>query len=147
HSFPTRRSSDLSQLNGGKKMQQLFFEAAWDHTISDQDRYHITELFEAKDHEKGKGLESTYINHATNHRGDLLYTVLLHNYQDVAYAFVDENASLQDGADNIITEKFTIPENIPPRMSMQWTFIFPSSMADNINISEASFLLKNFNIW
>lgn len=122
-------------------MQQLFFEAAWDRTISDQDRRHITELFEAKDHEKGKGLESTYINHATNHRGDLLYTVMLHNYQDIAYAFVDKNASLQDPDGSIITEKFTIPVNLSPRTSMPWTFIFPSSMTDNINVSEASFLL------
>lgn len=122
-------------------MQQLFFEAAWDRTISDQDRNHITELFEAKDHGKGKGLESTYINHATNHRGDLLYTVMLHNYQDIAYAFVDKNASLQDPAGNIITEKFTIPVNLSPRTSMPWTFIFPIPMTDNINVSEASFLL------
>src|SRR5699024_322913 len=121
----------------GIKMQQLFFEAAWARTISDQDRRHITELFEAKDHGKGKGLESTYINH----RGDLLYTVMLHNYQDIAYAFVDKNASLQDGEGNIITEKFTIPVNLSPRTSMPWTFIFPSPMVDAVNVGEASFLL------
>jgi len=121
-------------------MQQLFFEAAWDRTISDQDRRYITELFEAKDHEKGKGLESTYIHHAINHRGDLLYTVMLHNYQDIAYAFVDKNASLQDPDGNIITEKFTIPVNISPRTSMPWTFIFPSSMVGAVKVSEASFL-------
>jgi len=122
-------------------MQQLFFEAAWDRTISDQDRNNIIELFEAKDHTKGRGLESTYINHATNYRGDLLYTVMLHNYQDVAYAFVDKNTSIQDGEGNIITKKFTIPVNISPRTSMPWTFIFPSSMADNINVNEATILL------
>src|SRR5699024_5974773 len=109
-------------------MQQLFFEAAWDRTISDQDRRYITELFEAKDHEKGKGLESTYINHSINHRGDLLFTFMLHNYQDIAYSFVDKNASLQDPDGNIITEKYTILVNISQRTNMQWSFIFTSLM-------------------
>src|SRR5699024_4804174 len=121
-------------------MQQLFFEAAWDRTISDQDRRYITDLFEAKDHEKGKGLESNYIINEINHSGDLLYTVMLHNYQYIAYVFVDKNASLQDPDCNIITENFTIPVNISPRTSMPWTFIFPSSMVDAVKVSEASFL-------
>src|SRR5699024_3271190 len=116
-------------------MQQLFFEAAWDRTISDQDRRYITELFEAKDHEKGKGLEHNYRDHAINQCGDLLYTVMIHNYHDIAYAFDDKNASLQDPDGNIITEKFTIPVNISPRTSMPWTFIFPSSMVGAVKVS------------
>src|SRR5699024_7064669 len=121
-------------------MQQLFFEAAWDRTISDQDRRYITELFEAKDHEKGKGVESTYINHAINHRGDLLYTVMLHNYHSIAFVVVDKNALLQYPESNIINEKCAITVHISPRTSMPWTLIFPSSMVGAVKVSEASFL-------
>src|SRR5699024_11974487 len=105
---------------------------------NEQNKIYNNKLLEEKVHEKGKGLEITYINHAINHRGDLLYTVMLHNYQDIAYSFVDKNASLQDPDGNIITEKFTIPVNISPRTSMPWTFIFPSSMVGAVKVSEAS---------
>lgn len=105
-------------------MQSLIFEAAWDKTISDRDRKKIESVFEELDH-NGEGLQTTFLQQAVNHRGKLLYMVLLHNYMDTDCSFQHKTATLTDKDGKSISETFSVPVKIPAHTSMPWTFIFP----------------------
>lgn len=120
-------------------MQQLYFEPAWDRTISEEDRQWIINLFSAQDHTTDEKLLCTYVRHATNHRGELLYTVILHNYRDSPYSFIDEKVTLLDLTGNFTSGIFTLPVDIPSYTSMPWTFIFTD--ADAVIVSDASLVL------
>lgn len=103
-------------------MQTLYFEQAWDRTISQVDRLLIEQLFEQTSFREG--VHFTYVRDAMNHKEERLVTVIIHNCQDapltindLCIAYEHEHQQMQ--------HTFTLPISINPRTSMPWTFIFP----------------------
>ena len=107
-------------------MQNLQFEASWDKALSLSDRQMIEGIFRESSKEISNGVHFAPIREAINHKGELLVTVLVHNITDQLLKF--ENAKLQYivHGEVIAQNRFTFPSlEIPPRVSMPWTFIFP----------------------
>ncbi|MEK5185218.1 SLAP domain-containing protein [Solibacillus sp. FSL W7-1324] len=107
-------------------MQKLQFEAAWDKTISTQDRLLIEQAFQ-KTKEQDQPISCDVIRKAINHKKQILITTLIHNRTEQQLTFNNRKIS-------IITEKGQITRNftidalsIPPYCSMPWTFIFDES--------------------
>lgn len=109
-------------------MQKLIYEQAWDKTLSKIDRQEIEEVF----HETKDGEEMfVTIWDATNHRGALLVTALIHNRGDEAVTFVEEKIRYVSNESVVAEHPFTIPAlSVEPKTSMPWTFIFPAGSWD-----------------
>ena len=107
-------------------MQQLQFEAAWEKTLAPQDLEYIKGIFQkTKDLTSSRILFSP-IREAINHKGELLVTVLVHNFSDLLVKFTNTRLLYKIQGDIKAEKAFTLPTLvIPPQVSMPWTFIFP----------------------
>lgn len=105
-------------------MQKLYFQSAWDQTISPADREKIIHLFQ----EQTKHLESdvhfSFLWKATNHKGEQLITVLIHNTEDHPFRLENKAVSYFEQEKRIATGMFSLPCEIAGHTSMPWTFIF-----------------------
>ncbi|UOQ48890.1 SLAP domain-containing protein [Gracilibacillus caseinilyticus] len=108
-------------------MQQLIFENAWDHTISDNDRKRIEQLFEETKTSASDGVLFTTIQVASNHRNDLLVTSLIHNFGESSADLTNASVQLVDkNNEDIATLQLQDDRlHMPAATSMPWTFIFP----------------------
>ncbi|GEL76773.1 SLAP domain-containing protein [Tenuibacillus multivorans] len=110
---------------------QLQFEEKWDKTISEQDRSKIEEVFNKTKTHVEEVIEVVTLWHATNHKGELLVTALIHNRSDESLHFRDTTVQYQTIHQLIAKRSFTISNlTIPPQTSMPWTFIFPNAKSD-----------------
>lgn len=108
-------------------MQKLQFEAAWDRTISAQDRLLIEDVFHQTKGEN-KIVSCCFIRMAINHKQQMLITTLIHNRTDQQLDFHNREVSFTTEAGKI-TQNFTINAfRIPPYCSMPWTFILDESI-------------------
>lgn len=108
-------------------MQKLQFEAAWEKTISPQDRLLIEEVFQQTKEER-KLVSCCLIRTAINHKKQMLITTLIHNRTDQQLNFHNREVSIITEPGNF-TQNFTIDAlKIPPYCSMPWTFIFDESI-------------------
>ncbi|KHD85459.1 hypothetical protein NG54_09300 [Heyndrickxia ginsengihumi] len=107
-------------------MQNLQFEKAWDRTLSAKDRKRIKEIFSET---KSISEHSVYFStlwQAKNYKGELLITVLIHNFRQQLLSFCETPIRYVEGTTIIAEHIFTIPSlRIEPTTSMPWTFIFP----------------------
>lgn len=108
-------------------MQQLQFESAWDKTIADQDRKRIERIFAETNFHQDQDITLAPATVAKNHKGQLLVTVLIHNFTNESYAF--HGKTLQYKEKNQIKGEHTFDSptlTIAEQTSMPWTFIFPA---------------------
>ncbi|QGH33365.1 SLAP domain-containing protein [Gracilibacillus salitolerans] len=113
-------------------MQKLYFEDAWNKTISPQDRMKIEEVFKQTKEDAEDGVSFVPIRSAVNHRNDLLITTLIHNFQS-------ENADLTNISIQLFQENKQIASqqieekrlHLPAKTTMPWTFIFPEMGNEN----------------
>ncbi|WP_077358338.1 SLAP domain-containing protein [Virgibacillus halodenitrificans] len=115
-------------------MQTLIFETAWDKTIAPRDREQIEALFiETKDL-FNEGIHFIPIRQAVNHRGDLLISVLIHNFSQEDYLFDKKTLQYKWEEKIIASHTFTLPFHIiKHHTSMPWTFIFPKETCVTTN--------------
>ncbi|MUK88020.1 SLAP domain-containing protein [Ornithinibacillus sp. L9] len=107
-------------------MQTLIFEPKWEKTIAPEDRRHIEEVFKLTTIAKEQEISFTPLQVATNHREELLVTVLIHNTGDTDYMFHQQPLTYSVGDNRIATHSFTIQHfTLKPKTSLPWTFIFP----------------------
>jgi|GEM_PF-877708 len=107
--------------------QTLFFQEAWERTISLTDKEEIIKLFERSSSERKPG-EVSFIPFrvALNYKGDILATVLIQNEVNSKVELLDFSLSLFDKEGYIATESFSYSNiALPPNSTMPWTFIFP----------------------
>ena len=108
-------------------MQKLQFEAAWEKTVSDQDRLLIEHVFH-QTKEQDPTVSCCVIRTAVNHRQQTLITTLNHNRTDQSVDFQNREITIVTD-EGLITHNFTIDAlEIPPYCSMPWTFIFDKSI-------------------
>lgn len=107
-------------------MQQLEFESSWEKAIAIKDRELITKIFQNSNIINGNNIRLEPIWEALNYKGEVLITVLIHNFMDTQLTFQHQKFAYIE-EETIITEHiFTIPQlMIKPKTSMPWTFIFP----------------------
>jgi len=107
-------------------MQQLQFEASWDKALAAEDRQTIEKIFnETKDINRVNILFSP-LREAINHKGELLVTVLVHNFTDHQLDFTNTKLVYSIHGEVIAENIFTLRAlSIPAFTSMPWTFIFP----------------------
>lgn len=120
-------------------MQLLRFEASWEKTVSDQDRAMIQQAFFKTNAANDKTIHFIPLRQALNYKGDLLATVLIHNFSHHPYAFHKEKIHYLENNQPMAEHTFTLPSLlIEPETSMPWTFIFPaSSLIDQITLENA----------
>ncbi|HWK23628.1 MAG TPA: SLAP domain-containing protein [Ureibacillus sp.] len=107
-------------------MQQLQFEASWDKALANQDRQNIENIFNETKHLKQASLSFSPIKEAINHQESLLVTVLIHNFTDEPYMFMNTKLLYRVQGDVVADNVFNLPIlTIPSEVSMPWTFIFP----------------------
>lgn len=107
-------------------MQQLQFEASWEKALSTQDRMNIQEIFNQSKHFNGLEITCTTVRVAINHQEALLVTALVHNFSNTILTFKDTKVSYTIEGELIAENLFTLPAlEIPAKVSMPWTFIFP----------------------
>ncbi|MBS4175581.1 SLAP domain-containing protein [Bacillus sp. FJAT-49736] len=107
-------------------MQKLYFESAWDKTISEKDRERIREAFHKTSIPHNSQLEFTRLWEAINHKGALLVTVLIHNFDSEELTFHNKLLQYRENEEITAAHPFTLPVPIKPETSMPWTFIFPA---------------------
>ena len=107
-------------------MQQLEFESSWEKAIAIKDRELITKIFQNSNVIDERSIRLEPIWEALNYKGEVLITVLIHNFTDTRLTFQHQKFAYIE-EETIITEHiFTIPQlMIKPKTSMPWTFIFP----------------------
>jgi SLAP domain-containing protein len=113
-------------------MQKLQYEASWDKALPMNDRERIISVFKETNTHHQPTIKFTPLWQATNHRGELLITVLVHNFSRDVFSF--NNTKLSYIAENevIAEHAFTIPAlAIQPETSMPWAFIFPVESLNN----------------
>ena len=121
------------------KIQQLFFETAWDKTISQQDRTQIEELFQQTQAITTSAITFVLVRTAVNHREELLVTALIHNFTEMAQDLTDSTVNLCWSGQQIATLSINDSRlQLPAKTSMPWTFIYPS--VDGANELETSSL-------
>lgn len=105
-------------------MQKLQFEAAWEKTISTQDRLLIEELFNRTKDDTGNAISCKIIRTAINHKQQVLITTLIHNRTAQLLNFQNREVICVT-SEKEIAQIFMIKAlRIPPTTSMPWTFIF-----------------------
>lgn len=109
-------------------MQKLTFEQAWDKTISLKDREKIHEVFLATNQKKNETIKFIPLWQAKNHKGELLVTVLIHNFSEQSLAFHNNKLHYLTSNNEIIAEHTFSHASLmlEPETSMPWTFIFPT---------------------
>ncbi|WP_391119428.1 SLAP domain-containing protein [Psychrobacillus sp. L3] len=106
-------------------MQKLAFEKSWDKALSGKDRKEIEKIFLETSRMNLPNVLLSPIRQAFNHKGELLITVLVHNFTQKAFNFHKTRLIYRENdvtiAENIFTLQALI---IQPNTSMPWTFIF-----------------------
>ncbi|MDX8046873.1 SLAP domain-containing protein [Gracilibacillus sp. S3-1-1] len=113
-------------------MQKLFFEDAWDRTISKEDRLNIKKVFEQTKKNAEEGITFVPVRSAINHRNDLLIISLIHNFQPEGTNLTNITIQLFQG-DRHIASRHIKEERLrlSAKTSMPWTFIFPEIGYEN----------------
>jgi SLAP domain-containing protein len=107
-------------------MQILRFESSWDKALSNKDRVMIQQLFLETSRSNDESIHFVPLWQAINHKGDLLVTVLIHNFTKHVHLFQDEKMHYLENKEIIAEHIFTLPSLIiEAKTSMPWTFIFP----------------------
>lgn len=114
-------------INGGVlNLQSLQFEASWEKAIAINDRKLITDIFQVSSKKGEVSIQLVPIWEAMNYKGEVLITVLIHNFTDTPLTFRHQKFTYQENETVVAEHIFTIPQVvIKPRNSMPWTFIFP----------------------
>lgn len=108
-------------------MQKLQFEAAWEKTISTQDRLLIEELFHRTKDDSQNEISCCIFRTAINHKHQLLITTLIHN-STAQFLYFQNREVICVTKEREIPQFFTIKAlTIPPHTSMPWTFIYDDS--------------------
>lgn len=113
-------------------MQQLKFEPSWDKALSSKDRIMFQKIFTKTCVSDTNRTQLVPVWHASNYKGELLITVLIHNFTNQTLTFHNTILRYIEG-DNVAAEHiFTHPSLIiEPEVSMPWTFIFPVECLNN----------------
>lgn len=103
-------------------MQTLYFEDAWNRTLSDEDREKITAHFENLMSQNDVII--SFLWEAVNHQNEKLVTVLIHN--PTSSSLDIHNTPIANPLSNgkLTISSFSIPVPIPAKTSMPWTLIF-----------------------
>lgn len=109
-------------------MQKLEFKSSWNKALSSKDRENIEEIFLEASKMEFLNVCFSPIRQALNHKGELLITVLIHNFTQQALTFVEKRLVYVENDEIIADYIFTLSTLIiQPEVSMPWTFIFPVS--------------------
>lgn len=113
-------------------MQKLQFETSWDKALSIKDRLMIEGLFESTKSIAAQSVQFTPIWEAENYKGELLITVLIHNFTEKDLVFNQTKLRYEAGQE-FAEHVFTLPNVIvPSKVSIPWTFIFPKDSRTNV---------------
>ncbi|MGE8207493.1 SLAP domain-containing protein [Heyndrickxia sp. NPDC080065] len=124
-------------------MQKLKFESSWDKTLSDKDRKRINQVFLGSNLSKEDSIQLTPLWQARNYKGELLVTVLVHNFGTQVLSFRDKNLCYVENNEVVAKHKFPLSNLIiEPKTSMPWTFIFPVESLCNEPGDKGSVLLS-----
>ena len=120
-------------------MQLLRFESSWDKTLSDKDRVMIQQTFLETNVPNDEGIHFIPLRQAINYKGDLLVTVLVHNFSKQIHLFQGENLHYFENNKVVAEHIFTLPSLIiESKTSMPWTFIFPvASLTGHLTLENA----------
>lgn len=111
---------------GGIKMQTLKFESSWHKALSNQDRKTIEAAFLETSKFNNTCIQFTPLWQASNHKGELLVTVLIHNFKLHPFSFYKTMIGYTEHSQILAEYAFTIPSlDIAPETTMPWTFIYP----------------------
>ncbi|MFJ8265295.1 SLAP domain-containing protein [Peribacillus asahii] len=107
-------------------MQKLQFEPSWNKTLSPKDRKIIEGIYLETTLSNHADIELTPLRQAINHKGELLVTVLVHNFSQQVLLFHNKELRYIENEEIIAEHIFSLPSLIIQReTSMPWTFIFP----------------------
>lgn len=107
-------------------MQTLKFEYSWDKALSHKDRKTIEAIFLETCNFNNGSIQLIPLWQASNHKGELLVTVLIHNFTQCTYNFNETLIGYSEHNELLAKHLFTISSLvIPPVTTMPWTFIFP----------------------
>lgn len=113
-------------------MHKLEFESSWDKTISNKDRQKIEAVFLETCQSNNQRIQLTPLWQAFNHKGELLVTVLIHNFTMHPYSFQNTKLKYIQANEVCIEHSFTLPSlSIESKSSTPWTFIFPNEILNN----------------
>jgi SLAP domain-containing protein len=108
-------------------VQKLRFESSWDKTLSAKDRERIKQVFLETSTTNKSSHSLAPLWQAINHKGDLLMTVLVHNFDNQALSFHNKKLRYVENNKVMAEHIFTLPSlTIEYETSMPWTFIFPA---------------------
>src|SRR5699024_10033857 len=114
-----------------KYMQKLYFEAAWERTIAQNDREKIIKIFEKVQPTLSSGVHFTFLWTAKNHENETLITTLIDNVRPHVLQLTNTIDTYKVNTEVQYKDKFDVKEPIPANSSMPWTFIF--SQHETIN--------------
>jgi len=113
-------------------MQKLQFEPSWDKTLSPKDRKRIEEIHFETSLSNPANVQLTPLWQAANHKGELLVTVLVHNFSQQVLLFHNKKLRYIENKEIIAEYIFNLPSLVIQReTSMPWTFIFPVESLKN----------------
>lgn len=108
-------------------MQKLQFELSWDKTLSIKDRERIKQAFLETSFSNHQDFQLTPLWEAFNHKGELLVTVLIHNFGKENLSFNNKKLCYFENNEIVAHNTFTLSKPIVEQeTSMPWTFIFPA---------------------
>ncbi|WP_318615840.1 SLAP domain-containing protein [Sporosarcina sp. YIM B06819] len=105
-------------------MQNLYFEPAWDKTIAPADREKIIHHFHQQTKQLQSGVHMSFLRNARNHKGELLITVLIHNFEEINFRLDNTVISYNEQGKQPANATFSLRCEIAGNTSMPWTFIF-----------------------
>ena len=107
-------------------MQILSFDPSWEKAVSINDRIEIERIFLNTCNSSNSIIRYSPIREALNYRGELLVTVLVHNFTNFDISF-DKKRLVYIEEEKVLADHiFILPKLIlKPEVSMPWTFIFP----------------------
>ncbi|PWU66907.1 MULTISPECIES: SLAP domain-containing protein [Gracilibacillus] len=117
-------------------MQRLLLEAAWEKTIAKGDLAIIEQVFHSTKEDQKQAITFNTIRYAFNHKDQLLYTNLIHNFSETGVDLSKVDLVIFQEQEMIAGHSFQ--ENrlhIPPKTSMPWTFIFPKGSYQSDKVS------------
>lgn len=121
-------------------MQKLIFEPSWEKALSRKDRTEIEDIFSRTKQDPSDGILLSPIRQAINHKGELLITVLIHNFSNMKFTLNEKELTYSQFGIILAEHTFTHSTvKIEPHTSMPWTFIFPvESIKTNLAIDNGS---------
>ncbi len=112
-------------------MQKLYFEPAWDKTIAPTDREKIIHQFQQQTTQLQDGVHLSFLRNARNHKGELLITVLIHNFEELNFRLDNAVISYYEQGKQLANATFSLPCEIAANTSMPWAFIFSEMNGTN----------------